>query len=304
MNPKEEARLLRSLLFVPGHQERYLESAARSGADVLILDIEDSVPPPEKKVARELIKKKIKSGLFANREIVIRINSRETNLIEEDLEATIWPGVSGIMPTKSQNKEDIQLFDSKLADLERARNLIEGELYIIPLIENPAAVLNAYSIATASTRVVAIAFGSEDFIAELQGKHTPEVNSLFVPRALTAMAARAADCEPIDTVYLDIRDLEGFAKQVELGRELGFCGTLVLHPCQVEVAHKYFTPTDKEVEESKEILAAVGEAQEAGYGITLLDGQLVGPPMVKRSLKVMEMVKRISKKQGQAKADS
>ena len=304
MNLKEEPRLLRSLLFVPGHRERYIESATRSDADVLILDVEDSVPLSEKQAARELIKKKIKSGLFANREIIIRINSRETNLVDEDLGATIWPGVSGIMPAKSQNEEDIQFFDNKLAHFEKSRYLTIGSLYMVPLIENPAAVLNAYSIATASTRVVAIAFGSEDFIAELQGKHTPEVNNLFVPRALTAMAARAADCEPIDTVYLDIRDLEGFAKQVELGRELGFCGTLVLHPCQIEVAHKYFTPTDEEIEESKRILAAVGEAQEAGYGVTLLDGQLVGPPMVKRSIKVMATVKKISAKQGQAKTNS
>ena len=110
MNPKEKARLLRSLLFVPGHREKYLESAARSDADVLILDVEDSVPLSEKPAARELIKRKIKSGLFANREIIIRINSRENNLVDEDLGATIWSGVSGIMPAKPQNEEDIQFW--------------------------------------------------------------------------------------------------------------------------------------------------------------------------------------------------
>ena len=304
MNLKEEARLLRSLLFVPGHRERYLESAARSDADVLILDVEDSVPLSEKQAARELIKQKLRTGLFRSKEIIIRVNSRESNLVDEDLEATIWPGVSGIMPSKSENKEDIQFFDRKLADFEKIRYLTTGSLYMIPLIENPSAVLNAYSIATASPRVVAIAFGSEDFIAELQGKHTPEANSLLVPRALIAMAARTAKCEPIDTVYLDIHDLEGFARQARLGRELGFSGTLVLHPSQVEVAHKYFTPTDDEIKEAEQILAVVGEAQEVGYGVTLLGGELVGPPMVLRSKKVMAIVKKLSDRQGQVKVDT
>ena len=199
--------LLRSMMFVPGHNERLLMSASRSNADALILDIEDSVMPiSNKQIARDMIREKVRSGIFENFYVFPRINDKESGHLLKDVYSLTIEGVTGFVYPKAMREEDIYFFDKILETIEYEKGFSIGTFKIVPLIETAAAVLNAQEICLSSVRVIAIAFGCEDFIADLEGIHDHEGRSLYVARAMIAMAARATGVIPIDTVHIHVHD--------------------------------------------------------------------------------------------------
>ena len=299
---KRSSLLLRSMMFVPGHNERLLLSASRSRVDALILDVEDAVMPiSNKQIARDMIREKVSAGLFKDFYVFVRINDRESGHLLKDLYALTIEGVFGFVYPKAYTGQDIYFFDKLLETIEAEKGLPRGKYKIVPLIETSAAVLNAQEICLASDRVVAIAFGCEDFIADLEGIHTEAGDSLFVPRALIAMAARATGVVSIDTVHIDVHNLEDFEKNVQLAKELGFEGNLILHPKEIEIAHKYYTPSPEEVEEAREMLRLSKEAEKQGKGVAVLDGKFIGPPMVIAAKKVIEKHTLIKRREGDRK---
>ncbi|RPI41513.1 MAG: CoA ester lyase, partial [Bacteroidetes bacterium] len=234
--------LFRSLLFVPGHNERLLESATRSGADVLLLDLEDSVQPLENKpVARQKIRQYVENGRFVDFHVFPRINDRESGQLLRDITELTIPGVDGFMYPKSTKGEDIYFIDKLLETIEYEKKQEIGTFKLIPLIETTGAVLNAQDICSASKRVIAIAFGCEDFISDLKGIHDTEGLSLYNPRAIIAMAARNHKIAPIDTVHIKVHDLEDLEENLKIARILGYEGMLVLHPKELELVHRYFS---------------------------------------------------------------
>lgn len=291
--------LLRSMMFVPGHNERLLLSASRSFADALILDIEDSVMPvSNKQVARDMIREKVSAGLFKDFPVFPRINDRESGHLLKDVSTLAIEGIAGFVYPKAKRGEDIYFFDKLLETIEYERDFPIGTFRIVPLIETTAAVLNAQEICLASSRVIAIAYGCEDFIADLEGIHDHEGKSLYVPRAMIAMAARATDVIPIDTVHINVHDLEDLEENAKLAKILGFEGMLVLHPKELPIAHKYFTPSEKEVEAAREMLRLSEEAEKMGKGVAVLNGRFIGPPMVIAAKKILEKDKLIRQKEG------
>ena len=290
--------LLRSMMFVPGHNERLLLSASRSFADALILDIEDSVMPvSNKQVARDMIREKVSAGLFKDFPVFPRINDRESGHLLKDVSSLAIEGIAGFVYPKAKRGEDIYFFDKLLETIEYERDFPIGTFRIVPLIETTAAVLNAQEICLASSRVIAIAYGCEDFIADLEGIHDHEGKSLYVPRAMIAMAARATDVIPIDTVHINVHDLEDLEENAKLAKILGFEGMLVLHPKELPIAHKYFTPSEKEVEAAREMLRLSEEAEKMGKGVAVLNGRFIGPPMVIAAKKILEKDKLIRQKE-------
>ena len=291
--------LLRSMMFVPGHNERLLLSASRSFADALILDIEDSVMPvSNKQVARDMIREKVSAGLFKDFPVFPRINDRESGHLLKDVSTLAIEGIAGFVYPKAKRGEDIYFFDKLLETIEYERDFPIGTFRIVPLIETAAAVLNAQEICLASSRVIAIAYGCEDFIADLEGIHDHEGKSLYVPRAMIAMAARATDVIPIDTVHINVHDLEDLEENAKLAKILGFEGMLVLHPKELPIAHKYFTPSEKEVEAAREMLRLSEEAEKMGKGVAVLNGRFIGPPMVIAAKKILEKDALIRQKEG------
>lgn len=289
--------LLRSLMFVPGHNERLLNSASRSVADVLLLDIEDSVQPAENKiVARQMVKKFVSEGKFEKHLVFPRINDRESGHLLKDIEALSIPGIDGFMYPKAKTGKDIYFFDKLLETIEYEKGLPIGTFKIIPLIETSAAVLNAQDICNASERVIAIAFGCEDFIADLEGIHDKEHESLFTPRAMIAMAARATGVVPVDTVHINVHDLEDLEKNLTVAKNLGFEGMLVLNPKELPLVHQYFSPSQQEVEDASEMLKLSDEAEKEGKGVALMNGKFIGPPMVVSARKTLEKNEMILKK--------
>jgi citrate lyase subunit beta/citryl-CoA lyase len=268
-------------MFVPGHNVKLLDSASKSIADVLLLDLEDSVQPEHnKEIARNTIYSWISDNRFVNYRVFPRVNDRESGQLLKDVHALTIPGIEGFMYPKAKKGEDIYFFDKLLETIEYEKKIPIGTFKIIPLIETSAAVLNAQEICQASKRVIAIAFGCEDFISDLEGVHDHEGQSIYVPRAMIALAARANNVVPIDTVHINIHDLEDLERNLILARNLGFEGMLVLHPKELELAHKYFTPSEQEYVDAKEMLQLYDEAQRENKGVALKNGKFIGPPMV------------------------
>lgn len=287
--------LMRSLMFVPAHNDKLMTSASNSQADILLLDIEDSVQPVKnKQIARDNIKTFIESGKFANRILFPRINDRESGQLLKDVMELTVEGVSGFMYPKSKKGEDVYFFDKLLETVEYEKGFEKGTFKIIPLIETASAVLNVEEICRASDRVVAVAYGSEDFITDLEGIHDLEHQSLFTPRAIIAMGARAAGVIPIDTVHIRVHDLEDLEKNLKVSKNLGFEGMLVLHPKELSLVHSYFSPSENEVNDAEEMLELAKEAESKGLGVAIRNGKFIGPPMIKKALKVIEKHKLIN----------
>jgi len=309
---KNSKYVLRTMMFVPGHNERLLLSASRSKADALILDLEDSVlPVPNKQIARKIILEKVNTGLFKNFYLFPRINDRESGFLLKDVHALTVPGIDGFVYPKAYRGEDIYFFDKLLETIEYEKGfpigtfkivpLIETSaavlnFKIVPLIETSAAVLNAQEICLSSNRVIAIAFGCEDFVADLEGAHDSEGKSLFTARTMIALAARATGVIPIDTVHINVHDLKGLEENVKLARILGFEGMLILHPKEIEIAHKYFTPSKSEVTDAKEMLRLQEEAKKGNKGVAVMNGKFIGPPMVIAAKKIIDRDNLIKKK--------
>jgi citrate lyase subunit beta/citryl-CoA lyase len=280
--------LMRSLMFVPGHNEKLLNSASLSDADVLLLDIEDSVQPlTNKQVARDKIKEWVALGKFNKHLVFPRINDRESGQLLKDVYQLSIPGVGGFMYPKSKKGEDIYFIDKLLETIEYEKGLEIGTFKLIPLIETAAAVLNAQQICEASKRVIAIAFGCEDFITDLEGIHDIDQDSLFTPRAMIAMAARATGVIPIDTVHIKVHDLADLEKNLIISRNLGFEGMMILHPKELPLAHKYYSPSNEDLEWAKEIILLSQEAFSAGKGVVMKDNKFIGPPIVKMAKKII-----------------
>lgn len=293
----KQTNLLRSLMFVPGHNEKLLTSANKSDADVLLLDIEDSVQPVSNKViAREKIVEKLQSGFFKNHLVFPRVNDRESGQLLKDVNALTVEGVDGFMYPKSHTGKDVYFFDKLLETIEYEKGLPVGSFKIIPLIETSAAVLNAQEIIQSSDRVIAIAFGCEDFITDLEGVHDDEEKSIFTPRAMIAMAARANGVIPIDTVHIKVHDLDDLEKNLKIARTLGFEGMLVLHPKEIDLVHKYFSPSDEDIKEAKEMLRLKETAEKDNKGVAILNGKFIGPPMVIAAKKTLYKAKLIQNK--------
>lgn len=284
----ERFSVMRSLMFVPAHNEKLLQSASKKDVDVLLLDLEDSVQPLENKAkARDNIKKYIEDQYFNKHLVFPRVNDRESGQLLKDVYELSIKGIDGFMYPKAKQGEDIYFFDKLLETIEYEKNVPVGTFKIIPLIETTAAVLNAAEICKASSRVVALAYGCEDFITDLEGIHDKDGKSLYTPRALIAMAARANNVIPIDTVHIDVHNLEDLEENLKLARILGFEGMLVLNPKEIPLVHKYFTPSEKEVEDAKELLKLAEAAQQEGKGVAVINGKFVGPPMIHTAKKTL-----------------
>lgn len=288
--------LLRSMLFVPGYNEKFLTKAIDCDADALILDLEDSVPSVNRPQARELIRKFLTERVFKNRQIFIRVNELGTDDLSEDLKLMECPDIMGVVTPKIYTAEDLLAFEKMILEKERECGKPEGEIKLAPLIETAGAVMNLAEIARVSKRTIALLYGGEDFLSDVWGKHIPDVDSFFVARGQVVMAARMNGLLPIDTPFLDLKNEEGYKHDQRKSAALGFAGDLLVTPQQIEWAHEIYTPTNGELERSKAILAVAEEIRKQGGGIVKLNGKMIGPPVMKQAQRVMEIFKLIEEK--------
>ena len=291
-----EDMLFRSLMFLPAHNTKFIDKALAGDADAIILDMEDAVPATRKAEARAVIADYSRRGLLAQKKVFIRINHIGTKEFVDDFSELILPGVYGLMPAKIFTAEDIVFIDKLLSFFEVKNGLPEGGIALAPLIETTAAVENVAKIAPASKRLVALCFGAEDFLNDLGSTYIYQESALVVPRANVVNAARMNGLLPIDTPYLNIRDIEGFTADCRQAFKNGFAGRLLLNPRQVEAANEAFLPDGEQVARARRVIEAVEEANKTGVsGGAMLDGGMVGPPMLKRARTIMKQIELAGK---------
>lgn len=282
-------------MFVPAHNNRLMDSAARSIADVLLLDVEDSVQPKNnKQAARDNIIKYVEGGKFKKHYVFPRINDRDSGELLKDLMQLTIEGIHGFMYPKSTVGEDIYFIDKLLETIEFEKGFRVGTYKLIPLIETAGAVLNASDICSITRRVVAIAFGCEDFVTDIEGVHDDGGQSIFVARSMIAMAARANKVAPIDTVHIKVHDLVDLEKNLKIAKNLGFEGMLILNPKEIDLVHKYFTPSIEEISDAHEMIEVAIEYEKEGKGVAVKNGKFIGPPMVLAAKKIINKVNMIN----------
>ena len=203
--------------------------------------------------------------------------------------------IDGLMLTKIYTADDMIFYDNLITQLENENGLPDHHFAFAPLIETTSAVMDVYNIAKSTTRNVAITFGGEDFLNDLEGLHGEPPISFNYPRAAISLASRAAGILPIDTPYLAINDYEGFEKEELISFEMGFAGCLLIHPKQI--SNKCFTPNENEALRSIEIVSAVEKSKAEGSGVAVLGKKMIGPPMEKRARKVLELISLIKEKE-------
>lgn len=289
-------RLLRSMLFIPSYNEKFIDKAITCDADALIFDMEDSVPESKEEEARCLLKKYLLSGKFDGKEVYLRVNELGSKSLMEDLKLLDTLKVKGLVIPKINSKEDVDGFE-KLVSMEESQNgLAPGTVLFLPLIETAAAVMNINSISSCNKRIIALLFGGEDYLDSVWGKHLEPPEALNVPRAMVVMAARMNGLLPIDTPYLDLKNEQGFKEEEKKSAAMGFAGVLLVTPAQIPWANECFSPLVEEVEHAKAVLEAVKEVGINGGSIAKLNGKMIGPPMRKRAEKVMQINQLIEEK--------
>lgn len=288
--------LMRSLMFVPAHNQKLLDSSVRRDADVLLLDIEDSVPVSDKQKARDNIKEFVKRDDLNGKLIFPRVNDRESGELLKDLYQLTIEGITGFMYPKAIKGEDIYFVGKLLETIEYEKNIPIGTFKIIPLIETAGAVVNIQDVCTACHRVCAVTFGCEDYVTDLRGKHDHEGKSIFFARNMIVNAARAAGVIPIDTVHIKVHDLEDLERNLVVAKNLGFEGMLILNPKELPLCHQYFSPSEEEVAWASEMLTLAQEAVSEGKGVAVKEGKFIGPPMVKMAKNIMAKQEQINKR--------
>lgn len=287
---------MRSLMFVPAHNQKLLDSAVRRDADVLLLDIEDSVPYLEKQKSRDNIKEFAKRTDLNGKLLFPRVNDRESGELLKDAYQLTIDGIHGFMYPKATKGEDIYFFGKLLETIEYEKGYPIGTFKIIPLIETAGAVINIKDICSVCTRVIAVAFGCEDYVTDLQGKHDAEGVSIMTARSLISIGARSCGILPIDTVHIKVHDLEDLERNLIIGKNLGFEGMLVLNPKELPLVHQYYSPTETEINWAKEMIELAEEAKKDGKGVAVKDNKFIGPPMVKMAKNILKKQKLIELK--------
>jgi citrate lyase subunit beta/citryl-CoA lyase len=274
--------ILRSFLFVPGDSPPKMTKAAQTSADALILDWEDAALPEQKAFARETSLTFL-SDNSAKQPIWIRTNPATGSAFQQDAEALRKRVPAGVVLSKCRSAEDVVQLQEVLDSVDPA-----GECSICPMVESPQSLLVAFSIATASPRVSMVAFGAEDFSAEMRINRTADDVELLYARSAFVTACRAAGKEPIDSPCLDFRDLNRVKATATRARNLGFGGGLAIHPSQITVLNEVFSPSPAEIEEAQRLIDLFSSA---ASGVVALDGKMVDEAVVRRARMILKLAR-------------
>ena len=276
----------RSLLFVPATAEKFVAKAHTRGADVIILDLEDIIPPPEKQKARAALPAAVGTVGQAGAEVCVRIN-RALELAIPDIEAAVMPGVSVLMLPKIMGAEHVKLLSEVVAAREAALGIPVGQTRFIALVETPAALAQLNAIAQADPRMAAMGVGSEDLATELEG--VPGADTMYVYAMLNIAACRAAGILPLGSVgaFADFSDLEGYRTSLQRSRKLGFGCAACIHPLHVPIINEEYGPSPAEVDRARRLIAAFDAALAQGLGAVAFEGAMIDLPVVERARKVL-----------------
>ncbi len=283
---------IRSALFVPGNRLDRVDKALATPADMVLIDLEDAVPPAQKAEARAGVAGYLSQGDSSR--VLVRVNAVDGDLVEADLEAVVPAGPAGLMVPKVQSADDVERVHGMISAVEEAAGLESGALPVIALIETAMGVVNLDAIALAGAgtgRVHTCAFGAADYTLDLGTSISASGEELIYPRSRITLACRAAGLEPpLDTPYLiDLKDLDALEIDARRAKQFGFQGKLCIHPNQVEVINRVFSPTQAEIRFAAKVVAAFEEAEAAGQGAISVEGKMVDKPVVDEARRTMRL---------------
>ncbi|MBO7275601.1 MAG: CoA ester lyase, partial [Clostridia bacterium] len=268
----------RSMLFLPGNTPNMLINGSRLGSDALIFDLEDAVSPAEKDSARVLVRNTLKYMDLGSCEIIVRINSIDTDYWKKDIDAILPYSPALILLPKTSCAQDALIADEYMTEVEQKLGLEQGKVKLMPLIETALGVENAFSIATATKRVAALFLGAEDLTADLRCKRTKGGAEINYARTRLVMAARAANIDVYDTPFTDVNDDEGIRVDAEYATALGFTGKASISPRHVEVINEVFSPSERDIAYAYEVMEAIRIAKEPGRGVISLHNKMIDAP--------------------------
>lgn len=284
-------RRIRSWMFVPGNNPRYLDKASSVAADAVLLDLEDGVPVADKAEARPMVAEILHREPFGPLRYV-RVNDASSPWFDDDLDAVVTGVISGICLPKVETVDAVVALSARLDSLERARGLSPGSTRIVAAIESALSLLNAAAIARADERISGLIFGAEDFALDLGLGTVREQESaeLLYARSAVVVAAASAKILSIDGVYPDLQKHDEMLKDIWQARRLGFCAKSTFNPRQLASINEIFKPQPSEVEYARRVVEAFREAESRGLGSVAVGGQLIDLPIVHRAQALLGMV--------------
>ncbi len=278
---------VRSLLYIPGNRPRFFLKLAELRPDVAILDLEDAVPEAEKSAARDTVRAALPTIARPDLGVFVRMNVTASGLARDDVARVVSPALDGIVIPKVETADDVRQVATWLDLAECDGGLASGSIKLIAILETVRGALNACSIAQADSRLLGLAFGSEDFSRDLGVERTPEGVETLYPRSQVALAAHASGLQAFDTPWTDIADVEGLRRETIQGRQLGYGGKQVIHPSQIELVHQALRPSAEQIQWAKRAIEAYEGAVRDGRGAIQLDSKLLDVPMIERARRTL-----------------
>ncbi|MBV1881921.1 MAG: CoA ester lyase [Pseudomonadales bacterium] len=276
--------LRRSLLFVPGGEDRRLEKAKQTNADTLIFDLEDSVPYDKKEQARDKVTQALQQKAFGESEPTVRVNGPQSPFFEDDVIAVVQAGARAIMLPKSENLETLKSLCALIEKWEATPQSVQ----ILALVETPLGTLKANELCSDIDRITALCFGHADFALEMGlAEADAAQGAILHARCQIAITGKSYQVTPVDNVCLFVKDETTFRQDVALGIQLGFEGKMCIHPMQVEIANAMYTPSSEQIEYANRVIRGWDEAQKSGLAVFTLDGQMLDYPLVAAQQKIL-----------------
>jgi len=307
-----DAKIWRSLLFVPANNWKMMNKATTEQEDAVIIDLEDACPPADKETGRIFARDIIPLFKSHGIDTLVRVNSlKAMGLTAQDIEIIVREELDGIILPKSESKQNIETVARLLAKAEKQKKL-EKEIFIVPLLESPKGILNAEEVATASPRVVGLSFGAADYMREIGTgfaltKMTPDEYALLLmyPRSVISVTAAAMGILAIDTPFFGLlTDLIGVRSEANRARLMGFKGKMATHPRHIEILNEVFAPSDEDVALSRRVISAYEKAEAEGNGAVTLDGKMIDVAMYKMGLETVRKAEGIEQRKNSVKAKS
>ncbi|GAK47568.1 citrate lyase beta subunit [Secundilactobacillus oryzae JCM 18671] len=286
-----EERLRRTMMFVPGNNPAMVKDAGIYGADSIMFDLEDAVSMTEKDAARILVYEALKSQNYGEAELVVRVNGQDTPYYPNDVKAMVKAGIDVIRLPKVESAEMIQMLVKDVEASEKEVGREVGSTHVMAAIESAKGVINAAEIAAASDRMIGVALSAEDYTTDMKTHRYPDGAELEFARNMVLHAARAAGIAAFDTVFTNMDDTEGFYRETRYIHQLGFDGKSLVNPRQIPMVNEVYQPTEKEIENAKNVINAIQEAKLKGSGVISMNGQMVDRPVVLRAQRVMMLAK-------------
>jgi citrate lyase subunit beta/citryl-CoA lyase len=286
----------RSLIFIPGNNQRFLEKSRTINSDIVCYDLEDSVPLEEKEIAREAVKSTIQeinkiNDINKERILAVRINSPTSDQIVADLKKVITPGIDAIVIPKVDDDKQIAEISKTIDKEEKEKNIKSGIIKIIPSIESALGVVNAYNIARSDQRITALVFGIFDFLHDMKidNQDIETITGFMYGRAKVPVDARAAGIDSIDSIWQDIHDHSGLTRDLEQGKKMGYNGKCIIHPSQIEQVHKVFSASNQDIEWAEKVVQALDGAKNSRAGAVKLEGKMIDAVHYKQARRILDL---------------